>query len=404
MANIESPLDGIKVIEVSTWFAGPTCGMWLGEWGANVIRVEPVEGDPLRGIMASGLLPVSDYNWMWEMANRSKRCIALDLAQKQSQEIMHNLIKDADVFLANLRPSTLERAGLGYKTLSKLNPRLVYANITGYGAKGPGAEWPAFDETAFWARSGIMSTMGEEGTPAVPLRGAMGDNTTGIFMLGGIALALYAREKTGKGQRVDNSLMGNGMWVAGVDIMGALVYDFWIGRFSRKTMGNPLYNTYQAQDAKWFQLQMLQTDRYWPGMCKALSRPDLENDPKFNSHGNRVKSNAELIALLDQEFARKDRDEWGKLFDANDLIWAPALTPVEVIRDACALENGYILEYDHPTHGKLKGVRCPIQLSDTPSRTPYPAPEFGQHTEEVLLEIGYTWEDIAKFKDGKVIL
>lgn len=399
----KSALDGIKVVEVSTWFAGPTCGMWLGEWGADVIRVEPIEGDPLRGMMQSGMIPVAEYNWMWEMANRSKRGIALDLGQKKSQEIMHKLIKQADVFLANLRPSTLKRAGLDYETLSKLNPRLIYANITGYGTKGPGAEWPAFDETAFWARSGIMSTMGEPGTPAVPLRGAMGDNTTGMFMLSGIALALYARQKTGKGQRVDNSLMANGMWVAGIDIQGALVYGMEVGRFSRKTMGNPLYNTYEAKDGKWFQLQMLQTDRYWPGLCKVLGRPDLENDPKFNSHVNRVKNNVELIVILDKEFAGKNRDEWGPLFDANGLVWGPALTPTEVVKDGCALENGYILEYEHHIHGKVKGIRCPIQLSDTPSKTPKGAPEYGQHTEEVLLELGYTWDDITKLKDEKAI-
>jgi crotonobetainyl-CoA:carnitine CoA-transferase CaiB-like acyl-CoA transferase len=396
-------LSGIKVVEISTWFAGPTCGMWLAEWGADVIRVEPIEGDAVRGIMQSGLLPVAEYNWMWELANRSKRGIAVDLARKEAQEIVHKLVKRADVFLANLRPGTLQRAKLDYETLRKLNPRLIYALITGYGTKGPGVEWPAFDETAFWTRSGIMSTMGEPGTPAVPLRGAMGDNTTGMFMLGGIALALLARERTGKGQRVDVSLIGSGVWVAGVDVQGALVYGIEMGRMSRKTMGNPLYNTYQAKDDKWFMFQMMQTDRFWPGVCKAIEREGLISDPKFDSHEKRCKNSVEAIALLDSVFITRNRDYWAPRFDENNLIWAPAHSPTEVIRDPCVLENDYIVEYEHHARGKIKGIRCPIQMSETPSKTPRSAPEYSQHTEEVLLELGYKWEDISKLKDEKVI-
>jgi len=400
-----SALDGIKVVELSTWFAGPTCGMWLGEHGADVVRVEPMEGDPLRGIMGSGALPAelaNTYNWMWEMANRSKKCIALDLKQDESRKIMHEMIKKADVFLANLRPATLKRAEMDYETLSKINPRIIYCNITGYGSKGPGADWPAFDETAFWTRSGIMSTMGEPGTPAVPLRGAMGDNTTGMFALGGIALALYAREKTGKGQLLECSLYGNGMWVAGLDIQGALVYNMEMGRQSRYTQGNPLYNTYKGNDEKWFMLQMLQTERFWPGVCKALGRDDLL--AKYPNHVALVKNSVEIIKILDGLFAQQPRSYWAPRFDENDLIWAPAQNPVEVINDPVALENEYIIEYEHFSYGKLKGIRCPIQLKGTPERTPTGAPEFGQHTEEVLLDMGYTWEQIGEFKEKKVII
>lgn len=400
-----SALDGIKVVELSTWFAGPTCGMWLGEHGADVVRVEPIEGDPLRSILSTGALPAqlsNSYNWLWEMANRSKRCIALDLRQAESRKIMHEMIATADVFLANLRPLTLKRAELDYDTLNKINPRLVYCNITGYGSKGPGADWPAFDETAFWTRSGIMSTMGEPDTPAVPLRGAMGDNTTGMFALGGIALALYAREKTGKGQLLECSLYGNGMWVAGIDIQGALVYNTEMGRRSRYNQGNPLYNTYQSKDEKWFMLQMLQTDRFWAGVCKALGREDLLQ--KYPNHNSLVKNNVEVIKLLDEEFAKQPRSYWGPRFDENNLIWAPAQTALEVTQDPVALENEYIIEYEHFNYGKLKGIRCPVQLKGTPERDPSGAPEFGQHTEEVLLELGYTWEQIGELKDKKVII
>lgn len=396
-------LSGIKVVEVSTWAAGPSCGMWLAENGADVVRVEPIEGDPVRGMMQSGVVPVTDLNWLWEMWNRSKKGIAVNLGQEAGQEIVHKLVAQADVFLANLRPGTLKRARLDYETLNQLNPRLIYANITGYGPKGPGADWPSFDEIGFWARSGIMAVLGEPNTPLVPLRGAMGDHTTGMFTLGGIALALYVRERTGRGQRVDVSLVGSGTWVAGCDVQGALIYDQDMPRFSRKTIGNPLYNHYECKDGKWVQFQMLQTDRYWSGVCKALGREDLEHDPRFDSHQKRVENNVELIAILDEVLATKSKDEWAPRFNENGLVWGPAQTPMEVTQDPCVLENKYIVEYEHFSGRKVRGITCPIQLSQNPTRAPRGAPEYSQHTEEVLLEMGYSWDDITKLKDSKVI-
>ena len=396
-------LSGIKVVEVSTWAAGPSCGMWLAENGADVVRVEPIEGDPVRGMMQSGVVPVTDLNWLWEMWNRSKKGIAVNLGQEAGQEIVHKLVAQADVFLANLRPGTLKRARLDYETLNQLNPRLIYANITGYGPKGPGADWPSFDEIGFWARSGIMAVLGEPDTPLVPLRGAMGDHTTGMFTLGGIALALYVRERTGRGQRVDVSLVGSGTWVAGCDVQGALIYDQDMPRFSRKTIGNPLYNHYECKDRKWVQFQMLQTDRYWSGVCKALGREDLEHDPRFDSHQKRVENNVELIAILDEVLATESRDEWAPRFNENGLVWGPAQTPMEVTQDPCVLENKYVVEYEHFSGRKVRGITCPIQLSQNPTRAPRGAPEYSQHTEEVLLEMGYSWDDITKLKDSKVI-
>lgn len=396
-------LEGIKVVEVSTWAAGPSCGMWLAENGADVVRVEPIDGDPARGMMQSGMIPLADFNWLFEMWNRSKRTIAVNLAHESGQEIVHKMVEKADIFLANLRPKTLERAKLDYETLARLNPRLIYANITGYGPRGPGADWPAFDEIGFWARSGIMATLGEPDTPLVPLRGAMGDHTTGMFTLGGIAMALYAREKTGKGQRVDVSLVGSGIWVAGCDIQGALIYEQEMPRFSRKNMGNPLYNHYECKDGRSVQFQMLDTDRFWPGICKALGIEELEHDPRFDSHQKRVENNVELIAILDQVLSTKNRDEWAPALNENNLVWGLVQTPIEVTKDPCVIENEYIVEYEHSSGRKVKGVAFPVQLSKNPTRKPTCAPEYGQHTEEVLLEIGYNWEEIEMLKDKEII-
>jgi len=395
-------LAGIKVVEVSTWAAGPTCGMWLAENGAEVVRVEPVEGDTTRGFEKWGVLPTTDFNWLWELWNRSKRDIALDLHQEAGREIVHKLVRQADVFLANLRPSTLKRATLDYETLSQLNSRLIYANLTGYGTKGGGADWPAFDGLAFWARSGVGANLGEP-DEYVSLRGANGDHTTGMFMLGGIALALYARERTGRGQRVDVSLLSSGIWVAGVENQGALTCGVNVPKLARKKCNNPIFNHYQCKDGKWVVFDMLQSDRFWPSFCKALMREDLEHDPRFFSSEKRMENNEELIAIIDEVLATRNRDEWEQQFKDKDIVWQRVQTSGEVIHDPWVLDNNYIVEYEHHIHGKIKGIACPIQLSENPTRVPRAAPEFSQHTEEILLELGYSWDDISKLKDNKVI-
>lgn len=396
-------LSGIKVVEVSIWVAGPSCGVWLAENGADVIRVEPIEGDPVRGFAQWGIIPETDFNWLWEMWNRSKRGIALDLRQEEGRKVVHKLVTQADVFLANLRPHTLKRANLDYETLSQLNPRLIYAHITGYGPSGPGAAWPAFDDLAFWARGGIGSVLGEPGETYVNLRGSMGDHATGMNLLAGIALALYARERTGRGQRVDASLLGSGMWMNAQDIQAALSYNYELEKPSRKTATNPLFNTYQCKDGKWVVFDMPDSDRYWSGFCKALGKEDLEHDTRFDSFEKRMENSKKLLAIIEEIIAARNRDELEPLFHENGLVWGRVQTPMEVTQDPCAWDNGYIVEYEHSSRGKIKGLTCPVRLSQNPTRTPRSAPEFNQHTEEILRKIGYSPDDIGKLKEKKVI-
>jgi len=396
-------LSGIRVVEVSSWVAGPSCGVWLAELGADVVRVEPISGGPVRGLMQTGFIPLSEFNWAWEMWNRSKRGIAVDLNQEQGQDIIHKLVAQADVFLTNMLPNMTKRVRLDYDALSQINPSLIYASVTGYGPKGPGAEWPAFDEIAFWARSGIMSTLGHPDESLVPLRGAMGDHTVSAFLLSGIVLALYVRERTGMGQRVDVSLISSGCFVAGVDLQAMLATGREIPRVSRRTVDNPLYNFYHCKDGKWVQLVMFQSDRYWSSLCRALGREDLEHDSRFSSHQKRAENNKELISLLDEVIGTKTRDDWAPLFHENGLVWGPVQTMTEVVEDPCVLANNYIVEYEHFSRGKIRGIGCPVQLSRNPAETPRGAPEHSQHTEEVLLELGYNWDDISKLKEKKAI-
>lgn len=401
---MKTALEGIKVLEMSIWVAGPTCGVLLAELGATVIRVEPLEGDPVRGLVRPGSAAVGDFNWIWEVWNRSKRGIALDLRTPERRDIVHKLAAQSDIFLTNLRPDTLKRADLDYETLREINARLIYANITGFGPRGPATDWPSGDEIAFWGRSGLASAWGDPYAPPFVPHAGLGDSVTGGFMLGGITLALYTRERTGIGQKVDVSLLGTANWVNNLAVQAVVTYEKDAPRYPRSRAGNPLVNEYRAARGRWAVFDMRQTDRFWSGLCKALGRSELEHDPRFETHEARLANNEDLIALLDEIIAAKPLAEWQPLFYEHGLDWGPIQTMTDVMDDACVLENDYIVEYERSPQGAARGPGCPIQLGDMPPIAPHAAPEHGQHTEEVLLELGFGWDDIERLKERRTIL
>jgi len=232
----------------------------------------------------------------------------------------------------------------------------------------------------------------------------MGDHPTGALGLAGIVLALYARERTGIGQKVDVSLLGTGCWVNGVDLQWALAFGADPPRFSRKEAINPLSNSYQARCGRWLHFCMMDSDRYWTVLCQALGRPDMEVDPRFATHFQRAANREVLIPLLEEVIATKDRDEWASLFDQYKLPWDPVLTMTEVAKDPCVLANDYTTEYEHFSGQRVKGLASPVQLSETPAGVRYGAPEHGQHNEEILLELGFTWDEIERLKEKRAIL
>jgi crotonobetainyl-CoA:carnitine CoA-transferase CaiB-like acyl-CoA transferase len=397
-------LDGIRVVEVSTWVAAPACGVLLAEFGADVIRVEPLRGDAVRGLMPRGSEGGGPFNWWWEMWNRSKRGMALDIATPEGQEIVHKLAAGSDVFLTNLRPSVLKRAQLDYDRIRRANPQIVYAHITGYGPKGPETERPSFDALAYWTRAGFASVLGEPDAPPVPLEGAMGDHPTGGLTLAGIALALFVRERTGVGQRIDVSLLGSGCWINGADLQTALAFGRDRLRVSRKEVPNPLSNSYQAGCGRWLRFCMMESVRYWPAFCRAVGRPDLQRDPRFESDRQRAANCRELVSLIEEIIAAKTRDEWAPVFDEHALPWDPIRTLTEVTQDAAVLANGYVTEYEHFSGQRVRSVASPIQLSETPAAVRQGSPEHGQHNEEILLDLGYSWPDIERLKEKRAIL
>lgn len=398
-----APLEGIKVIEITQWAAAPGAAVILGDFGADVVKIEhPVRGDGWRGIMSSGAIPIGDVNYPWEQDNRNKRGMTLDISNADAQEIFRKIIGKSDVFLTNLRPNELKRYHLEYETLVQYNPKLIYANLTGYGRKGPERERPGYDYTAFWARSGFQSVIKEPDRPPIFQRGAMGDHVASIAMACGIITALYYRERTGVGQEVDVSLLGTGCWVLSFDIMAALVTGQYAPPRKREEMLS-MVNVYRTKDDKWIMMMHLQPDPYWPKFCKAMGIEHLVDNPEYSTLFARLAHEAELIPMVEGIMASKTLEEWKKIMDECGLIYAPVQEPTEVAKDEQAWANDNFLKFEHPILGSMTMVNNPMRLSATPGSIRRPAPEFNQHTEEVLLEFGFDWDDIAKFKDKKLI-
>lgn len=397
------PLRGIKVVEMGIWVAGPATAAVLGDWGADVIKVEnPAGGDPVRALMALGIAFEPPVNPTLEVDNRNKRSITVNVQTPEGGAVIRRLLRDADVFVSNLRPAALKRAGLAYADLRDACPRLVYASLSGYGTRGPEKDRAAFDYAAFWARAGAMATLGEPEGPPPAQRPAMGDHPAGLALAGAVAAALFHRERTGEGQEIHLSLFQAGMWMMASDIQVCLVTGMAAAPAGR-ALPNPLWNHYRAQDGKWFQLVMLQPDRYWARFCEAIERPDLAADERCADVFTRARHSVELTALLDGIFAAKPRAEWGEIFDRHDLVWGPVQGVGDVVQDPQARALGAFATVSHRTGADIEVVRTPVEFGATPASIRHAAPELGEHTEEILLEHGYTWDDIAALKEKGTI-
>lgn len=400
----KGPLSGIKVIEISTFQQGPVAGMRLGDLGADVIKIEPKEGDPARRHMRTieAEFKVKGDNYYFEHANRNKRGIVLDMKNPKGMEIFLKLIDSADVFLNNMSIGAPLRLGIGPDELLTRNPRLIYAQASGWGRKGPEANNLSFDYTGI-ARSGLMMAAGEDKTPPSMLLPGLGDELGGLMCAWGVSLALFAREKTGKGQLVDTSLMGSVVAMLGHLISGTAMLKQEFPRFVRTNMGNPMYNHYCCKDGRWLAIAHLDPDRWWARVCGALGLEKLIDDPRYNTFDARADHRKELVAIFDEVFAGKTRDEWMQILQEHGCIYTPVQNIPEVVEDPQLLANNYVIEIDHPTYGHTKTMGFPWDLSETPASWQRRAPKLGEHTEEVLLEIGYSRQEVAKLSEEGAI-
>lgn len=403
---MNGPLDGIRVLEVANWLAAPATATLLADMGASVIKVEPPQGDTWRAFRGTGSdlsKPPPPSNPGFQLDNRGKRSITVNLDRPSGRAIVQRLARDVDIFITNLVPRRLARYELGYETLSAGHPRLIYAGLTAVGAKGDERDRLGFDYTAFWARSGIMSLVGDrDGPPAMP-RAGMGDHVTCLAMTWGIMTALYERERTGAGQEIQASLLNLGLWVLGSDIQTALMGLPNAPRHARVEPRNPLVNPYRTRDDRWLLLMANQSERDWPRVCAALDLGAIGDDPRFQTMVGRQQHSAELVGLLETAIAGRSREEWAPRLDANGVIWGPVQDVAEAIDDPQVRANGYLTEIDHPTFGRLQTIDSPVRFGTSQVGARTPAPELGQHTEEVLLEHGYTWEEIATLHEEGAI-
>jgi crotonobetainyl-CoA:carnitine CoA-transferase CaiB-like acyl-CoA transferase len=400
-------LDGIRVIEFAMMQNGPAAGYMLGDMGAEVIKIErPQLADSIRGMQSYGesSLVYKGVHLFYETPNRSKKGITLDLKKEKGKEILYRLVSRADVFFTNFSKRVCSDLGCDYEILCKYNPNIIYGRAAGYGTRGPEPEGRSFD-TAAQARSGFMMQTGEKDGPPAMSTAALFDQLGATMLTYGILAALVARERTGIGQEVEASLLGSAIHLQAQTVNQACTSGRPVARHARERSRNPLGNHYKCADDKWIMLAEPQSDRFWHVFCDAVGISDIENEPRFATALARRESYAEFIKILDRVFATKPRDEWLKILaeKAPGFACAPVNELVDLPKDPQVLQNEYIVDFDHPVMGPVKQVGFPVWFSKTPSKIACKAPEFGEHTEMVLLDNGYTWEEIETLRNEKVI-
>lgn len=400
--------EGIRILDLTIWQQGPMTTAMLADWGADVIKIEgPDTPDPGRSLIRYEA--ADKPNAYFETHNRNKRSLVLDLKTSEGRDVFYRLVKNADIVVQNYRPGVGERLQIDYERLREINPRLIYCRASGFGLNGPDAERPALDPLA-QARGGVMSVTGEPDQPPTRTFGGFADQVSAFLLAYGIAVALFHRERTGEGQMVDGSLLQGTLAVQAFNITSYLMTRTYAGsplpRLSRK-LTSPLWNHYKTQDNKWVMVTMPQIGRYWPRFRQALNEASGELLGPEAMSVDWLRMNAvELMALIpkiDEVFATRPAAYWKDLFHEHDLLIEIVQEYSDLSADPQVIENGMLTDFEHPTFGTLRMVSPAVNLSQTPGSIRTPAPEFSQHTEEVLLEAGYSWEDIARLRSSSII-
>jgi crotonobetainyl-CoA:carnitine CoA-transferase CaiB-like acyl-CoA transferase len=401
-------LSGVRVLEVAAWTFVPAAGAVLADWGADVIKVEhPETGDPQRGLVSMGLIPggPSAVNYIMEQPNRGKRSIGIDISTPGGLEVLYKLAESSDVFLTSFLPAVRQRLKIDVEHIRAVNPKIVYARGSGQGPVGVDRERPGYDGSVYWGRGGIANAL-TPGDSKFPIggRAAFGDLAGGMAIAGGIAAGLVQLARTGEAPVVDVSLLGLAMWQLSPDIVASGLYGGDpMPKFNRNASPNPLVGSYRTSDDRFITLMMLQSDRYWPEFCTCIGRPDLITDERFVDGGARFANREACVEEIDAEFASKTYEEWKSLLAGLSGAWAPVQMASELVDDPMVAANGYLARVDRDDGKSYDLVANPVQMDETADQL-RPAPEHGQHTEEILLELGLDWDAIIAHKEAGAIL
>jgi crotonobetainyl-CoA:carnitine CoA-transferase CaiB-like acyl-CoA transferase len=388
-------LDGIRVLDAASFIAGPVATTVMAEFGADVIKIEPPGGDSYR--LRNTGYPASPYNFPWIVDNRNKRGVAIDLRTAEGQDVLHRLVRGADVFVTNVPLDGRERLRVRYEDLAPLNVRLIYATVTAYGERGDEASRPGFDSTALWARTGLMDLVrpSPDAAPSRSLPG-MGDHPTGMSLFGAIMAALYQRERTGRGSMVSTSLMANGLWWNAIQVQGILCGARTVVRPPREQAVSALANVYRCRDGRWFLLSLTADERRWPDLGRCVDRADLVADPRFATMEQRRVHASELIAILDDVFGKKAWAEWRAILEGSGIAFGVVGTLDDIPGDRQMVDSGALVPIDDPRAGASLTVSSPFEMDGQPKAKPTLAPGIGEHTTEVLRETGFTDAEIQR--------
>ena len=398
-------LSGLRVIDAASFIAGPVAATILADLGADVIKIEPPQGDPYRHRTGGPGVPESPYNYRWIVDNRTKRGLALDLGHAAGREVLHRLVARADVYVTNNPLGSRDRLGTRWEDLAPLNQRLIYASITAYGEHGDEAPLSGYDATALWARAGLMDLVKPtpDSAPARSLPG-MGDHPTGVALFGAIMTALFRRERTGRGGMVSTSLLANGLWMNAIQVQAALSGATVEPRPAREEAASALANLYRCADGRWFLLNVLNDDADWPSFLHAIERPDLGDDPRFATTPARRAHARALIAILDGVFAARPWPEWQAILARHKLTHGAVATVDDARHDRQMTASGALVPMDDPRAGAPLTVSSPIWLERVAKVPPRLAPELGQHSVEILREVGYDAPAIDRLLASGVVV
>jgi formyl-CoA transferase len=393
--------SGLKVVDFASFIAGPSAAVILSDFGADVIKVEPPTGDHWRHGHQVPPQPLSKDAYPWHLANRNKRGLTLDLKSPNAQQVLERLVKWADVFIVNTPHPARKQLRLEYEDVAQWNPRLIYADITGFGEKGPDADLPGFDITSYWARSGLLSMTRDAGSPPTWPVGGSGDNATAVGLYSAIVTALYRRERTGKGAYVTTSLLAEGVWSASVSIQAALSGAKFFGLHDRKNPANAALNVYRAADGVWFVL--IVTPDKLAAVAKAIGRADLLTDPRFSDPAKLVANMSQLTAIFDEVFGARPMADWYKVFSGLHVTFGAVRDPQEVINDPQLPANDIVVPLEGAGGNLTSTISSPIQVHGVSKVSARRGPELGEHNEEILGELGFGATEIRGLRESGAV-